>query len=164
MYLLVALLSEGGACSTEVAGFSAAEAEFLFNATFAFLWGKLGDFDSVDDHGIRVVGFGVGGVREGVVGLMRRPRVSFGDVVGVLPLGLESDCLLVPFVNGRGDGVHRHDSVHERWWDSCGEVTDQDIGVGDIGEGDVVLEGGNIFRQRGGVRVVLLAFLHSLGG
>ena len=45
MYLLVAFLSEGRACSTEVAGFSAAEAEFLFDAAFAFFWGKLGDLD-----------------------------------------------------------------------------------------------------------------------
>ena len=28
----------------------------------------------------------------------------------------------------------------------------------------MVFEGGNIFHQRGGVRVVLLALLHSLGG
>ena len=164
MYLLVALLSEGGACGTEVAGFSAAEAEFLFNAALAFFWGELRDLDRVHDHSVGVVGLGVDGVREGVVGLMRRPRVSFGDVVGSLPLSLESDGLLVPFVDGGGDGVHGHDAAHERGWDSCGEVSDQDVGIGDIGEGDMVLEGGNIFRQRGGVRVVLFAFLHSLGG
>ena len=80
-----------------------------------------------------------------------------------LPLSLESDRLLVPFVDGRGDGVHGHDAAHERGWDSCGEIADQDVGVGDISEGDVVFERGNIFRQRGGVRVILL-FLHSLGG
>ena len=163
MYLLVGLLSEGRACGTEVAGFSAAKAEFLFNAAFAFFWGKLGDFDRVHDHGVQVVGLGVGGVREGVVGLMRRLQVSFGDVVSSLPLSLESDGLLVPFIDGGGDGVHGHDTAHEQGWDSCGEVSDQDVGIGDIGEGDVVLKGGNIFRQRGGVRVVFLALLHSLG-
>ena len=52
LYLLVALLSEGGACGTKVAGFSAAKAEFLFNAAFAFFGGELGDLDSVNDHGI----------------------------------------------------------------------------------------------------------------
>ena len=79
-------------------------------------------------------------------------------------MGLESDRLLVPFVDGGGDGVHGHDSAHKWRWDSCEEVSDQDIGVRDIGKGDVVLKGGNVFRQRGGVRVVLLALLHSLGG
>ena len=54
-------------------GFSTAEAEFLLNAMFAFFWGKLGDFDRIHDHGVRVVGLGVGGVREGMVGLMGRP-------------------------------------------------------------------------------------------
>ena len=44
-----------------------------------------------------------------------------------------------------------------------GKVSDQDIGVRDIGEGDVVFESGNVFRQRGGVGVILL-LLHSLGG
>ena len=163
MYLLVGFLGEGGTCGTKVAGFSAAKAEFLFNATFAFFRGKLGDLNRVYDHGVGVVSLGGGGVREGVVGLMGRPRVSLGDVVGALPLSLESDSLLVPFVDGRGDGVHRHDAAHERGWNSCGEVSDQDIGVGDIGEGDVVFERGNVFRQGGGVGVVLL-LLHSLGG
>ena len=124
MYLLVALLSKGGACSTEMAGFSAAEAKFLFNAAFAFFWGELGDLDRIHDHGVGVVGLGVGGVGEGVVGLMGRPRVPLGDVIGALPLSLEHDSLLVPFVDGRGDGVHRHDSAHEWWWDSSGEVPD----------------------------------------
>ena len=42
-----------------MAGFAAAEAEFLFDASFAFFWGKLRDLDGVDDHGVGVVGFGV---------------------------------------------------------------------------------------------------------
>ena len=95
---------------------------------------------------------------------MRRPRVSLGDVVGAFPLSLERGSLLVPFVDGGGDSIHGHNSVHEWWWDSRGEVSDQDVRVRDVGEGDVVLEGGNIFCQRGGVRVVLLALLHSSGG
>ena len=95
-----------------MAGFSAAKAKFLFNATFAFFWGEFGDFNRIHNHGVGVVGLGVGGVREGVVGLMGRPQVPFGDVIGSLPLGLESDSLLVPLVDGGGDGVHGHDSVH----------------------------------------------------
>ena len=89
-----------------MARFLAAKAEFLFNATFAFFWGKLGDFDCIHNHGVGVVGLGVGGVREGVVGLVGRPRVPLGNVIGSLPLGLESDSFLVPFVDGGGDGVH----------------------------------------------------------
>ena len=147
-----------------MARFSAAKAEFLFDAVFAFLWGKLGDLDHIHNHGVGVVGLGVGGVREGVVGLMGRSRVSLSDVVSSLPLGLESNSLLVPFVDGGGDSVHRHDSSHEWWGNSSREVPDQDIRVRDIGEGDVVFKGGNIFHQRGGVRVVLLVLLHSLGG
>ena len=54
----------------KMAGFSAAEAEFLFNATFVFFWGELGDFDGVDDHGIRVMGFCIRVVGKGVVGLV----------------------------------------------------------------------------------------------
>ena len=52
MYRLVTFLSQGRACGTKVAGFSAAKAEFLFNAAFAFFGGELGDLDSVNDHGI----------------------------------------------------------------------------------------------------------------
>ena len=163
MYLLIGLLGEGGACGTKVAGFSAAKAEFLFNTVFAFFWGKLGDLDGVNNHGVGVVGFGVGGVGEGMVGLMGGPGVPLGDVVGAFPLSLESDSFLVPFIDGRRNSVHGHDAAHERGWDSCRKITDQDVGVRDIGEGNVVLESGNVFHQRGGVRVVLL-LLHSLGG
>ena len=147
-----------------MAGFSAAEAKFLFNAAFAFFQGEFGDLDRIHDHGVRIVGLGVGGVGKGVVGLMQRLRVPFGDVIGSFPLSLESDGLLVPFIDGGGDGVHGHDAAHERGWDSCREVSDQDVGVGDVCEGDMVLKGGDILRQGGGVRVVFLALLHSLGG
>ena len=77
---------------------------------------------------------------------------------------MESDGHLVPFVDGGRDGVHEHDVAHERGWDSCREVSDQDIWVGDVCEGDVILKGGDVLRQGGGVRVILFALLHSLGG
>ena len=93
-------------------GFPAAEAELLLNATFAFLRGKLGDFDGIDDHGVGIVGLGIRRVREGVVGLVGGFGVPFGDVVSSLPLSLEGDCLFVPFVDGGGDGVHGHDAAH----------------------------------------------------
>ena len=93
-------------------GFSAVEAELLFDALFAFFWGKLRDFDGIDDHGVGVVGIGVGGVGEGVIGLVGGFQVSLGNVIGSFPLGLESDGLLVPFFDGGGDSVHGHDAAH----------------------------------------------------
>ena len=51
-------------------GLLAVEAEFLFNATFAFLWGELGDSDGIDNHGVRVMGLCVQVVGKGVVGLV----------------------------------------------------------------------------------------------
>ena len=107
-----------------MSGFSAVEAEFLLNAAFALFWGKFGDFDRIHDHGVRVVGLGVGGVGEGVVGLMRRLRVPFGNVVGSFPLSLESDGLFVPFIDGGGDSVHGHDAAYQGGWDPCGEISD----------------------------------------
>ena len=84
LHLLVALLSKGSTCGTKMTGFSAVEAELLFNAMFAFFRGKLGDFDGIDDHGVGVVCLGVGGVSKGVIGLVRGFRVSFQRNVCVL--------------------------------------------------------------------------------
>ena len=67
---LLYFLGEGRAGGTEMAQFPAAEAKFLFNAAFAFFQGKLGDFDGIYNHGIRVMGFSGRGVGEGVVRLM----------------------------------------------------------------------------------------------
>ena len=142
-----------------MAGFSAVVAELLLNASFAFFWSKLGDSDGIDDHGIGVVGFGVREVGKGVVGLVGGFRVSFGNVICSFPLGLEGDGLLIPLVDGGGNGVHRHDSAHQGRRDSCGEISDQDVG-----KGYVVFEDGNIFRQGGGVGVVLDVLHHALGG
>ena len=128
-----------------MAGFPAVEAELLLDATFAFFQDKFRDFDDINNHSVGVMGFGAGGVGEGVVGLMGGLRVSFGDVVSSFPLGLEGDGFLVPFVDGGGDGVHRHDTAHQGQRDSRREISNKDVGIGDIGKGYVVLEGGNIF-------------------
>ena len=97
-----------------MAWFSAVEAKFLLNATFAFFWGKLGDLDGIYNHGAGVVGLSIRGIGEGVVGLVGRLQVPPGDVIGSFPLGLKSNSFLVPFVDGGGNGVHRHDVAHQR--------------------------------------------------
>ena len=111
----------------------AVEAELFLNAAFAFFGNEFGDLDGIDDHSVWVVGFGIRGVGEGVVGLVRGLQVSFGNVISSLPLGLESDGLLIPFLDGGGDSIHGHDATHQGWWDSCGKVSDQDVWVGDVG-------------------------------
>ena len=58
LYLRVALLSEGRAGGTEMSGFSAAEAEFLFHAVFTFFRSEFGNFDGIYDHGVRVMSLG----------------------------------------------------------------------------------------------------------
>ena len=74
-----------------------------------------------------------------------------GDVVSLLPLSLEDDGFLVPVVNGRGYCVHGHDVAHQRRWNSCREVSDQDVGVGDVGKGDMVFECKGVLHKRGRV-------------
>ena len=157
----VPLLGKGHAGGTGVSGFLAAEAEFLLDATSAFFRGELRDFDGVDDHGVGVMGFGIHGIG-GVVGLVGGFRVSFGDIISSFPLDLEGNGLLIPVVDGGGNGIHRHDAAYQGGWNSCREVSDQDIGVRDVGEGYVVLEGRDILCQRGGIRVVFRILLHML--
>ena len=124
-----------------MSGLLAMEAEFLLDAVSAFFRGELRDFDGVDDHGVGVMGFGIRGVRERVVGLVGRFRVSFGDVIGAFPLCLECDGLLIPFVDGGRYSVHGHDTAHQGGWDSRGKVSDQDVGIGNVCEGYMILEG-----------------------
>ena len=159
LYFWVALLSEGCAGSAEISRFLAAEAKFLLNAVFAFFGSKLEDFDDVHDHGVSVVGLGGQGVGERVVGLVGGFRVPPGDVVGLLPLSLESSGLLVSIINGGRNGIHGHDAAHQGGQDSCREVSDQDVG-----EGDLVLESRNIFYKGGGIQGVFHILLHAFGG
>ena len=99
-----------------------------------------------------------------MVGLVGGFRVPPGNVVSSLSLGLEGDSFLVPIVDGRRYSVHGHDAAHQGGWDSCGEISNQDIGIRDVGKGDVVFEHRNIFHQRGGIQVILRILLHTFGG
>ena len=100
---------------------------------------------------------------EGLVGLVGRFGVSFGDFIGTFPLGLKEDGLLIPIVDGGRDSVHRHDSAHEGRGDACREVSEKDILIGDACEGGVGLEMRDILDE--GQRVgVVLSLGHALSG
>ena len=120
------------AFGTHVPGLSAMEAESFLHAFLAFFCREFPYFDDIYVHGIGVTSFAGGG--EGVVGLMSRFGVPLGDFFSAFPLGLERDGLLVPVIDGRGDSIHGHDLVHEGGRDSGGEVSDEDILIGDICE------------------------------
>ena len=76
-----------------MSGLSTVEAESFLHAFLVFFGSKLSHFDDVYVHGIGVSGFGGSG--EGMVGLMGRFRVPFGDFFGSFPLSLEGYGLLV---------------------------------------------------------------------
>ena len=133
--------------------FLASETESFLHAFLAFFGGEFADLDNIDIHGIRVSSFGGGG--KGLVGMVSRSGVSFGNLVGMLPLGLEGDGSLVPVIDGGGDRVHRHDPVHKGGRDASGEISDKDILVGDACKSRVVLEMGDILNKGQGVGVVL---------
>ena len=66
--------------------------------------------------------------------------VSFQDFLCLLPLSLEVDCFGVAFLDGRQYNTHGHDSLHERGGYSGREVSNEDVGIFDIGPGNMVLE------------------------
>ena len=134
--------------------------ESFLNASLAFFSGEFADFDNIDVHGIRVSGFRRG--REGLIGLMGRFGVPFGDFISVFPLGLEGDGFLVPIINGEGDCIHGHDTAPEGRGDAGGEVSDKDVLVGNACEGGVVLEVTDILNKGRGIGVVL-PFGHAFG-
>ena len=124
LYLWISFLREDCASGTRVSRLSAAKAELLFDASFAFSWGEFEDFNGVYDHGVRVMGLGGRGVGEGVIRLVGGFRIPPGYVISLLPLGLEGNDLLVSIIYGGRDGVHGHDVVHQQRGNSCREVSD----------------------------------------
>jgi len=147
-----------------VSRFSAAEAESFFLASFAFFWGKLGDFYGVYVHSVGVARFR-GGWRECLV--VGRFDISPSDFIGAIPLGLEMNGLFVPVADGGGDSVHRHDTAHEGGGNPSGVVSDENVFVIDSRHCYVVLEEGSVFCEGWGKLVsssILSWFLyHSLG-
>ena len=113
--------------------FLAVEVEFLLNIVFAFFRGEFEDFDGVHDHGVRIMGLSGQDGGEHVVYLVRHLGISPGNVISSLPLSLEGDGFLVPVIYDRGDGVHGHDVAHQGGRNSCRKVSDQDVGITDVG-------------------------------
>ena len=140
---------------------SAAEAESFLCAFLLFFSREFSDLDDVYIHGVGIPGFGGGG--EGVVGLVSRFGVPFGNFFGMIPLGLEGNGLFIPVIDGRGNGVHGHDLTHEGGRDAGGEISNEDILVGDACKGRVVLKVRNILDEGWGISVVL-SFGHVFGG
>ena len=110
-----------GTFGAQVSRFAATKAESFLNAFFMLFGREFSDFDNVDVHGIRVLSFDRSGER--LVGLMGRFGVLFGDFVGMLPLGLEGDGILIPVIDGGGDCVHGHDMAHEGERDTGREIS-----------------------------------------
>ena len=127
-----------GAFAAHLSGFLASETKFFLHALLAFFGSGFANFDNIDIHGVGILSFGGG--REGLVGLVSRFGVLFGDFISMLPLGLEGDGLLIPIVDGRRDGVHKHDSAHEGREDAHREVSNKDVLISDACEGGVVRE------------------------
>lgn len=91
-----------------------------------------------------------------MIGLAGEMDITFGNIVSTFPLGLEEDGLYVPVIDGGGDCVHGHDLPHKRRGNHSREISDENIGVSDSGEGNVVFEVGSVFEKGRGISVIFL--------
>ena len=116
--------------STVVSYLLAAEAKTFLNANLSFLWSELPNIYGIYIHSIWILGLPSGGRGEIRAYGRRGGFVFFGllqhNLVGLVPLGLESFSFGIPFVNGGGYGVHGVDVVHEYWVESFNEEGDKD--------------------------------------
>ena len=144
-----------------MSGLLATEAESFLHTLLVFFSREFSYFDDIHVHGVRVLGFG--GIGEGLVRLMSGFRVPLGNFIGAFPLGLEGNGLFTPVINGSRDGVHGHNATHEGGRDASGEISNEDILVGDVCKGGVVLEVGDILNEGRGIGVVF-PFGHAFGG
>jgi len=94
-----------------VAGLPALKTESVVLAMFAFFIRDFWDLDGIYVHYVGVLCFQGGGRGEQLV-QVRGFLVSCGNFIGMFPLNLEMNCLLVPIFDSGGNGVHEHDTVH----------------------------------------------------
>ena len=106
------------------------EVNTFFNANLSFLWSKLPEEYGIYIHSIWVLGLPNRNREEIRVYRRRGGFVIFGslrhNLVGLVPLGLESFCLGVPFIDGGGYGVHRVNVMHECRVEFLSEEEDKD--------------------------------------
>ena len=88
---------------------------------------------------------------------------SVFDFFCTLVLSLKFQGAFVPIINLIGDRFHGIDSLHKGGGDARGEVSNEDVVVGDLREGYVVLEFGNIGGE-GRFKGSITLDLHPLGG
>jgi len=130
-----------------------------------FFGGEFGDFDGVYIHCIGVMGFrGRRGEHLIRVGWF---NVLPSNFIGAIPLSLEVNSLFVPVADGSGNGVHGHDTAHQRGGNPSRVVSNENIFVVDGRHSYVVLEEGGVFCEGWGEFVssfVLSRFLNHLFG
>ena len=133
--------------------FLTVETESFLNTFLSLFGSEFADLDNVDIHGIWVSGLGRS--REGLIGLVDRFGVLFGDFIGMFPLGLERDGFLISVIDGGGDSIHGYDAAHEGRGNASREISNKSILVSDAYKGGVVLEVGDILNKGWRIGVIL---------
>ena len=133
--------------------FLTVETESFLNTFLSLFGSEFADLDNVDIHGIWVSGLGRS--REGLIGLVDRFGVLFGDFIGMFPLGLERDGFLISVIDGGGNSIHGYDAAHEGRGNASREISNKSILVSDAYKGGVVLEVGDILNKGWRIGVIL---------